>query len=87
MAGAGVDVAGGGDDVAADDDVGGGVVDTGGNATAAVGLDEALPSGLWAARKKAKTAVHSVKAPMSATESHLLADFALAGVVVACDAA
>ena len=81
MAGAGADVAGGGDDIAADDDVGGGVVD--GNAAAAVGLDEALPSGFWVARKKAEAAVHSAMTPMSATESHLLADFAPAGVAVA----
>ena len=84
MAGAGVDVAGGGDDVAADDDVGGGVVDTGGNATAAVGLDEALPSGLWLARKKAPVTAHSAMTPMSATESQLLADFVLAEAAVAC---
>ena len=85
IAGAGVDAAGDGDNVAADDDVGGGVVDTGGNAAAAVGLDEALPSGFWVARKKAEAAVHSAMTPMSATES-LLADFAPAGVAVACGA-
>ena len=80
MAGTGVG------DVGRGDDVGGGVVDTGGNATAVVGLDEALPSGFWVATKKAKAAVHSATAPMSAAESHLLADFALAGVAVSCDA-
>lgn len=78
MAGTGVGDAGSGDDV------GGGVVDTGGNATAAVGLDEALPSGFWVATKKAKAAVHSATAPMSAAESHFLADFAFAGLAVAC---
>ena len=66
------------------DDVGGGVVGTGGTAAASVGLDEALPLGFWFARKKAKAAMHSVKAPMSATESQfLVADFALAGTAVA----
>lgn len=84
IAGAGDDGVGGGGDVG--DNVGGGFVGAGGNATAAVGLDEALPSGLRVATKKAKAAVHSATAPMSATESHLLADFALAGVAVCCDA-
>ena len=78
MGGTGVGDVGGGDDV--------GGVDTGGSATAAVELDEVLPSGVWVATKKAKAAVHSATAPMSATESHLLADFALAGVAVCGDA-
>ena len=84
MAGA-VDDAGGDDDVGGND-VGGGVVGTGGNAAAAVELDEALPSGLWVTRKKAEAAVHNAMTPMSATESQLLACFALAGVAVARDA-
>ena len=78
MAGTGVDDAGG------DDDVGGGAVDTGGNAAAAVGLNEALSSGLGVARKKAKAAVHTAMAPMTATGSHFLVDLALAGVAVTC---
>ena len=59
---------------------------TGGIVTAAVGFDKALPSGLWFARRKATVTVHSATAPMSATESHRLADFALTGVAVACGA-
>ena len=92
MAGTGDDDVGGdvdigGDvDVGGDDDVGGGAIGTGGNAAAAVGLDEALSSGFWPARKKAKVTVHSAMAPMSATESHPLAGFALAGAAVSCDA-
>ena len=60
MAGAGDDDVGGGDDVS------GGLVGAGGNATAAVEFDKALPSGFWVATKKAKAAVHSATAPMSA---------------------
>ena len=81
---AGDDDAGGDDDVAGDDDVEGGVVGVGGNAAAAVGLNEALLSGRWVADKKAKAAVHSTAAPMTATGSHFLADLALAGVAVTC---
>ena len=80
MAGTGVDDAGG------DDDVGGAAVDTGGNAAAAVGLNEALSSSLGVADKKAKAAVHTAMAPMSATESHLLVVLALAGAAAACAA-
>jgi uncharacterized protein GlcG (DUF336 family) len=86
MAGTGDDVAGGGDDVGGDDDIGGGVVGAGGNAAAVVGLDEALPSGLRVATTKAKAAVYSAMTPMSATGSHLLADFALTGAAGACGA-
>ena len=77
-------MAGTGDDEGGDDAVGGGVGGTGGNAAAAVGLDETLPSGLWLARKKAPVTAHSAMTPMSATESQLLADFVLAEAAVAC---
>jgi hypothetical protein len=80
MAGAGDNDVGGGDDA------GGGLVGTGGNAAAAFVLNEALPSGLWVARRKAEATAHSAMTPMSVTESHPLADFALAGMAVACDA-
>ena len=76
--------AGTGDDEGGDDAIGGGVGGTGGNAAAAVGLDEALPSGLWLARKKVTVTVHSAMTPMSATESQLLADFAFVEAAVAC---
>ena len=66
--------------VGVDDVAGGG---SGGNAAAAPGADEALPSGLWFTRKKARAAVPSVKTPMSAMASHFLAEFALAGTTLA----
>ena len=81
MAGAGVDDASGDDD-------GGGVVGTGGNAAAADGsaaaadgIDATLPSGRWVAYTKAKAAVHSATAPISAAESHLPAGLAAVAVV------
>jgi hypothetical protein len=82
MAGPGVDDVAGDDDVATVDDDGGEVVDANGSITAAVEFDKALLSGLCA-DKKAKAAVHSVTAPMTAAESHL-ADLALAGVAATC---
>jgi len=83
-AGTGVEDAGGDADVGSDDDVESGGVGAGGNAAAAVGLDEVLPSGLWLARKKVAVTAHSAMNPMSAMESQLLADFACAGVAVGC---
>jgi hypothetical protein len=62
-----------------DDDAGGGVIDTGGIAAAAVGLDEALPSGFCVKDTNAKAAAPSTMDPMSAAESHFLAGLALAG--------
>ena len=90
MAGTGVDDVAGDDDVAGVDDDGGEVVDAGGSVTAAVEFDKAvefekaLPSGFWVADKKAKAAVHSATAPMTAAESHFLADLALAGAAASC---
>ena len=83
MAGPGVDDVAGDEDVAGVDDDGGEVVGASGSITAAVEFDKALLSGLCA-DKKAKAAVHSATAPMSATESQLLVDFARTGVAVAC---
>ena len=84
MGGAGVDDVGGDEDVGGVDDDGDGGVGAGGSVTAAVEFDNTLPSGLWVADKKARAAVHSTMAPMTATESHFLADLALAGVAVIC---
>ena len=84
MAGTGVDDVAGVDDEGGVDDDGGEVVDAGGSVTAAVEFDKALLSGLWVADKKARAAAHSTTAPMTATESHFLADLALAGVGVTC---
>ena len=78
MAGAGVEEVGGDDDVGGVDDDGDGAVGAGGSVTAAVEFDSALLSGRWVADKKAKAAVHSATAPMTATGSHFLADLALA---------
>ena len=83
MVGPGVDDVAGDEDVAGVDDDGGEVVGASGSITAAVEFDKALPSGLCA-DKKAKAAVHSATVPMTAAESHFLADLALAGVAAAC---
>lgn len=84
MSGAGVDDVGGDDDVGGVDDDGDGAVGAGGGVTAAVEFDNALLSGRWVADKKAKAAVNSTTAPMTATGSHFLAELALAGVAVTC---
>ena len=83
MVGPGVDDVAGDEDVAGVDDDGGEVVGASGSITAAVEFDKALLSGLCA-DKKANAAVHSATAPMTAAESHFLADLALAGVAAAC---
>jgi hypothetical protein len=81
-AGTGVDDIGGDDDVGGVDNDGDGAVGAG--VTAAVEFDNALLSGRWVADKKAKAAVNSTTAPMTATGSHCLAELALAGVAVTC---
>ena len=83
---AGDDEAGGNANVGGADAVGGAIAGPGGIAATAVGPDEALPSGLWFTRTNARAAVHSMKAPMSATASNVLADLAPAGTALACDA-